>query len=193
MPAQIWDNMRDQSPAWIFTVTSDQDGDGPVTVTFGRALEIAARDAGGGARADMTYESDSDPRARNVLQGERKGNRIIVTAPSMTILADPFLLPKFAFTNVHLRLDMKPDGSVHGILGAYQPWYPIYAQKAVLAFGFEYATSVDVPGLYYALKNAADADPDPKTGENRAISSAYSIDAVPAFVAPAPSKQASLQ
>jgi hypothetical protein len=184
MPAQIWDNMRDQVPAWLISITSDQDGDGPVTVVFDRAVEVATRDSSGGARADMTFHIDPDPRGHNVLHGVRKGDRITTEPASMTLLADPFLLPKFEFTDVHLRLDLKPDGSLRGILGAYQPWYPIYAQKAVLAFAFEYATSVDVPALYYALKNAADGDPDPKTGENRSISSSYLIEAVPAFAVP---------
>jgi hypothetical protein len=192
MPAQIWDNLRDQVPAWLITIQSDQEGDGPVTVIFDRAVEVAARDASGGARADMTFHIDPDPRGHNVLHGQRKDGRITIDPTPLTLIADPFLLPKFDFTNTHLRLDPRPDGGLRGILGGYLPWYPIYAQKAVLAFGFEYATSVDVPGLYYALRSAADADPDPETGQNRKISTAYLIEAVPAFAVPAaPVKSAS--
>ena len=39
-------------------------------------------------------------------------------------------------------------------------------------------------GLYYLLRNAADANPDPKTGLNRDISAAYFVEAVPAFTVP---------
>ena len=46
----------------------------------------------------------------------------------------------------------------------------------------ETSVSHDVPGIWYALKRMADAYPDPKTGENTAISTAYRIDAVPAFI-----------
>ena len=37
------------------------------------------------------------------------------------------------------------------------------------------AGDVNAPGLYYTLKRLADAYPDPKTGENTAISAAFEI------------------
>jgi hypothetical protein len=40
---------------------------------------------------------------------------------------------------------------------------------------------IDLIGIFYDLKRFADAAPDPATGENTAISSAYFIEAVPAF------------
>ena len=46
---------------------------------------------------------------------------------------------------------------------------------------------IDVPGLYWALRRLADADPDPVTGQNRRISVAWQFTAVPAFVVPAAS------
>jgi len=46
----------------------------------------------------------------------------------------------------------------------------------------EAVVSLDIPGIYYALKRMADAYPDPKTGENTAISGAYVVEAVPAFI-----------
>jgi hypothetical protein len=39
-----------------------------------------------------------------------------------------------------------------------------------------------MPSFYYQLERFADADPDPATGKNREISTAYRIRAVPAYV-----------
>jgi hypothetical protein len=39
-----------------------------------------------------------------------------------------------------------------------------------------------MPAFYYAMKRLADSSPDPKTGENKEISTAYEVEAVPAFV-----------
>ena len=40
---------------------------------------------------------------------------------------------------------------------------------------------IDLIGVFYDLTRFADAEPDPLTGENTAISAAYFIEAVPAF------------
>ncbi len=71
------------------------------------------------------------------------------------------------------------------MLGGYLPWYPIYWANASRGTGTEYDMAQDAIAMYYALRKQADADPDPKTGQNRSISSAYVIEAVPAFVVPA--------
>ena len=42
-------------------------------------------------------------------------------------------------------------------------------------------SSIDAPGIYYALKKLADFEPD-ANGQNQYISSYYTIEAVPAFI-----------
>ena len=42
-------------------------------------------------------------------------------------------------------------------------------------------SEVDIPGVYYALKRLADGMPD-ASGQNTAISAAYYLEAVPAYV-----------
>jgi hypothetical protein len=46
----------------------------------------------------------------------------------------------------------------------------------------EVNVSLDVPGLYYALRKIADADPDAETGMNMSISASYFIEAIPAYI-----------
>jgi hypothetical protein len=82
------------------------------------------------------------------------------------------------------------DGTVRGFIGGYQPWSTIYYGFADQGHIKEYAASINLPALYYALKRNADFDPDPKTGQNRQISSSYEIEAVPAFVAPSTNRTA---
>ena len=76
-------------------------------------------------------------------------------------------------------------------MGGYQPWRPIYVSFGLPGSTNEFNLSIDAPGIFYALRRMADAYPDPVTGKNTAISAAFAIEAVPAFVLdPAPAKTA---
>ena len=98
------------------------------------------------------------------------------------MLGNVFFQPEFHFMDTRLRLTLNPDGTTNGILGGYEDWKTIYWSYASGGVFNEAVVSLDIPGIYYALKRMADAYPDPKTGENTAISSAYVVEAVPAFV-----------
>ena len=50
-----------------------------------------------------------------------------------------------------LRLKIKPDGTLEGVLGGYQPWYPLYWSHAKVGYIDERGFGVDAPALYYAL------------------------------------------
>ncbi len=182
-PDYIWDVLRDRMPAWLVTVTSDNWKDGPATVTFDRALKTVVRDASGAnVRLNMTYAIDPDPRGHNVVQGTIK-NGVLTTDPAnINFIADAFgLTPDLHFTKARVRLKMNADGTLSGVLGGYQAWAAFYWGNAGRAWTGEYLHSQDAVAIYYALKRMADANPDPKTGENRDISSAYAIEAIPAF------------
>ena len=189
----LWDVLRDVMPAWVIGVTAPEGfgKDGDVTVTFDRALERITRDATGAtAQADMTYRIDPDPRSHNVLKGHLKGNVVTIDPADFNMVLDPYEQPEIRFTKTHLRLTMNPDGSARGVIGGYQLWSTVYYGMADQGHIKEYAASINVPALYYALKRNADYDPDPKTGENRQISSAYVIEAVRAFAVPATTRTA---
>jgi hypothetical protein len=111
---------------------------------------------------------------------------VIITEPALISMSgDSYLQPTYEFKDARLRLTLRPDGALEGVLGAYQPWYPFYWSHAKVGYIDERGFGVDTPGLYYALRRYADAYPDPNTGENTAISAAYMIQAVPARIAPA--------
>jgi hypothetical protein len=188
LPENLWDVLRDVIPAWIVTIAAPGgfDKDGPVTVTFDRSLDRITRDASGAvAQADMTFRIDPDPRSHNVLQGHLAGHVVTTDPGRLTMVLDPYLMPVLDLSETRTRLTLNPDGSMTALVGGYQPWRNLYYGFADQGHIKEYAASIDVPAVYYALKRNADWDPDPKTGENRQISSAYAIEAVSAFVVPA--------
>jgi len=193
LPENLWDVLRDVMPAWLITVNAPNgfDKDGPVSITWDRALERITRDASGAvAQADMTYQIDPDPRSHNELKGEIKGNVVTGEAPDWKMVLDPYLQPDIHFTKMHMKMTVAADGSVHGVVGGYQPWSTIYYGFADQGHIKEYAASINLPALYYALKRNADFDPDPQTGQNRQISSAYQIEAVRAFAVPSSNRTA---
>ncbi|MGH8205256.1 MAG: hypothetical protein ACRET0_02260 [Steroidobacteraceae bacterium] len=182
-----WSTLRPSFPAWLITITGDDLGkDGPVTVRFDRSIDHVLLDAQGNTEADTTFRIDPDPRSHNVFQGRIDHGVLTLTDHhDFHLLGDPVLISALDLTHTHLRLTLEPDGDLEGIIGGYQPWWEIYLPIGHGGANFEENQGIDIPGLYYALRRLADADPDPKTGQNRAISVAWKIDAVPAFAVPA--------
>ncbi len=188
--AWAWGQLKDSQPAWLISISGqDLSKDGDVTVTFDRALHYLKSNIDGTPRADTTYRVDPDPRSHNVLKGRVKNGVVELTEHSaFRMLQNPMVVNDFQLQNTHMRLKLKPDGALEGLLGGYQLWADIYSGFASGAPAMEICITGDIPGLYYLLKKNADALPDPKTGENMGISTAYYLEAVPAFVVSADGK-----
>jgi len=179
-----WDVLRDEMPAWLIEVSgiTDPKNSDNVTVTLSRATDHISRDSTGGVRSDMSFNVDPDPRSHNVLHGKIKDGVLITEPTDIRLVADPFLIPEYHWTKAQLKLKVNPDGTLKGILGGYHDWYALYWSYASSGWVEEHSASLDMPAFYYSIKRNADANPDPVTGENRDISTAYEIEAVPAFV-----------
>jgi hypothetical protein len=179
-----WDLLLDQMPAWVISITGDNlaASGAPVTVEVDRAMEHIARDATGRVRADMTFRADMNARSHNVFHGRIHNGTLTIEPGILNLLGDPYLVPEFHLDNAHMRIRLEADGNLKGIIGGYLPWYRFYWSLANSGYTLESITSMDMPGLYYTLKRLADADPDPKTGQNAEISAAYSIEAVPVYL-----------
>lgn len=178
-----WTMMKDSMPAWVVTVSGeDLTQDGDVTVRFDRALEHVRFVPTGGARAHMTYRQDPDPRWHNIYRAELRNGVITINEPGeLNLLKDPLSFPELNLSKFQFRLELNPDGTLKGVLGGYQPWHMLYFAFAQGSFSAETMVTGDLPGMYYLMRRLADGDPDPETGQNRAISVAYRIHAVPAF------------
>ena len=198
-PAIQWDMTRDQMPAWVITITgveTNPDGsvrDGEATVDIDRATGPVVRNFSGEPQSDMTFHAESDPRSRNSVKGTIHNGMFTSERFVFNMVDDPFAVPEYHVVDAKLRLTFKPDGTVKGILGGYQAWLPLYVSYGLPGSTNEVNLSIDAPGIYYALKKMADAYPD-ESGQNTAISSAFVIEAIPAFVVKPrePSKTASL-
>jgi Protein of unknown function (DUF1592)/Protein of unknown function (DUF1588)/Protein of unknown function (DUF1585)/Protein of unknown function (DUF1595)/Protein of unknown function (DUF1587) len=182
-----WDYSRAAMGAWLVSISAeDLAKDGDVTVTLETSIDpITTQDANAHLQSDMTYRVAARPTSHNVLRGRIKDGVITTDPASITMTCDAYIQPVYEFLAARLRLKIKADGTLEGVLGGYQPWYPLYWSHANVGYIDERGFGVDAPALYYALRREADAYPDPKTGRNTAISAAYMIEAVPAFVASA--------
>jgi hypothetical protein len=88
------------------------------------------------------------------------------------------------FRQGKLRLVIKPDGTMTGIVAGYRDWRDVYNQNTFAQSGGEQGVREheDAIALYYALKRNADGMKDADTGRYLGISTAYRITATPAFV-----------
>ncbi len=176
-----WDIIRPGMPAWLMTFEgADLSKDGDIKIIFDRALEHVERDAKSEVLHDMTFRVDPHLRSHIELKGRISGGTIEIVEHGelRAAFGEEMLFPELLLKNTHMRMTMQKDGSLTGVLGGYQPWKDTYSSSWYANGGS------DQVGLYYLLRNAADANPDPKTGLNRDISAAYFIEAVPAFTVP---------
>jgi hypothetical protein len=194
-PSIQWDMVRDQMPAWLVEISGidDLQNDDDVQVSVYRAKEPVVRDAVAEPQADMTFHVDPNPRMENRARGMIKDG-VLTTEPfDFYMIGDPFAIPEYDLGDARLRFTWDEDGNLNGVLGGYQSWETVYWSFASGGSVNEANVSVDVPGIYYALRNLADGRPDPQTGMNMAISASYIVEAVPAFIERDPAQTAAVQ
>lgn len=181
-----WDATRDRTKGWVISIDGkDLSKDGEVTVSFGRALETPIRTPKGTPQRDQTFRADPTPRFQNIFKGHIKDGEVTIDpAPFHIVTGGGYLPLEMKLTQARLRLKPKPDGAIEGMLGGYQPWLGIYYMYAGGGYGYESMVGLNLPGIYYALRRLADAEPDPKTGQNMSISTAYRFEAIPAILVP---------
>lgn len=180
----LWGQTKMSQPAWLVTVSAEQfNVDGEASVGIYRAVEHLRSNSDGSPRAYVTYRIDPDPRSHNEFKAEIRGGVIYVTEHSeLRLLQNPLAAPELNISNTHLRLYFNDDGSIRGFIGGYQPWEEVFFGFQTTGGPGETTLVGDIPALYYLLRDHADSDPDPETGMNRAISTTYYFEAVPAFV-----------
>jgi Protein of unknown function (DUF1592)/Protein of unknown function (DUF1588)/Protein of unknown function (DUF1595)/Protein of unknown function (DUF1585)/Protein of unknown function (DUF1587) len=191
-PEYRWDSTRPAMGAWLISISGEDLGkDGEVTVTLQSSIDPAVtQDANAHIQADMTFRVLARPASHNVLRGWLKDGVVTTDPATLVMKCDSYIQPVYEFRQARLRLKLGATGRLEGVLGGYQPWYPVYWSHAKVGYIDERGFGVDTPALFYALRRNADAYPDPATGENSAISAAYMIEAVPAFIAPLDSHDA---
>ncbi len=173
-----WNAMTDSAPAWTLQISgADLSKDGPVTITLDRALQHLERDATGAIAADSSYVVDPSPRSHNVLHGRIEDGVLTIEPHEVYLEAEMPYYFDIALKNAHMRFTSEP-GKLVAYWGGYINW-----RNFAYMYTARPASGADSIGIYHALKKMADADPDPLTGQNGAISATYRMEAVPAFVA----------
>jgi len=167
------------------TGVDDRGNDDDVTVSFFRSIDQFTIDAANNVLPYATYRIDAaDGVARygGKLKGRIKDG-LITTDPGNLSL--PFY-GNYAFQTIDFRdfrLELKlgddpssAEGMVAGYYGVDQLW------EFVGELGWQPTGTYSCPALYAAIPKLADGYPDPKTGQCTALSSAFLIKTVAAFL-----------
>ena len=155
--------------------------DDDVKVTFYRPVDKLLKDGTGQVLPYVSYQIDTtrygDSTRGKIVDGVLTTNPIDVRLPfyGNLVISDLYI------RGMLLKVDLAPDAtSAKGIMAGYsdhQVWWD-YIRK----IGMTWLGRHSCPALYEASRRLADGYPDPATGECTAISSAYKIEMVPAFV-----------
>jgi len=182
-----WDTgIRTGEWAVLMEVSSPKGGgpDGVVAVNFYSSKDSITLDAAGGIPAGLSLEYIDDPELIARAHG-RIENGILVTEPiDFSFKYDNQIVHnRWSLEAARFRLKLMPDGRLKGQMGAYADVDKFYGNefKAQTIDGAN-ANNINCPGVYAALRSLADGHRDSKTGTCSAISVAFDLEAIPAFV-----------
>jgi hypothetical protein len=166
--------------------------DDSVDVTIYRGLDPLILDSSRNAVPLTTQRIDTRRGARFVhhLKGKIVGG-VLTTEPQDVLLPweqQSGTLTERSFQQMRLRLKLTPNGA-SGLMGAYHDVEEWWLSFSKIWGSGEIAdiSGWSAPTVYAALHRYADARPDPQTGQNTAISAAYKVEFVRAFIVHPPS------
>lgn len=179
------DTMREGG--WTVLVVVSGQGKDPMNdrnVRIGLYLsgDKIVRDGAGGVASDYTFAIKPDAKLAAFFEGASRRGVITAAAPQTVWMRGPDSR-ELQLAKAKLSLEMKPDGSLSGLVGGYRPWLPIY-EGLVAARGpvLEALAWVRLPDVYYALRRYADYSPTGPGGDKTYISYAMRVSALPAYV-----------
>ena len=163
------------------TDVDDTRNDDDVKVSFYRPTDKLLKDGTGAVLTYVSYQIDPT-RYGDTAKGRIKDG-VLTTDPIDVHL--PFfanvVISEMYLKDMRLKLNMAADGSsAKGQMFGYYDWetWWDYTRKIGLAVIARHSC----PALYEASRRLADGYPDPVTGECTALSSAFKVEMVPAFV-----------
>ncbi len=183
------DKMQEGLYTMVIRISGNRDpmNDGDVTLEIGYSPDHIVKDARGNVATDFSYRivktqlyTEMKAMIRNgVLESEQTAE---LHAPRIAWFYDH--TGDADFHQGRIRLIIGPDGNAKGLIGGYRNWRELYAENTFAQDGGQQGIREHEDGvaLYYALKRNADGMTDPKTGQNKGISTAYRIMAAPAYV-----------
>ena len=167
------------------TDVDDLENDPDVTVAFYGALDPMPKDSTGKILPFASYHVSGTPQYGAKAKGRIESGQLTTTPVDARLplygnnyTGDMFL------KDMRLRVAMPKEGEgapVKALLGGYydfNKWWD-YIQKIEFLL---VAGQWNCPQIYQAAKQLADGYPDPQTGECTALSTALTMEALPAFI-----------
>jgi hypothetical protein len=183
------DKMQDGLYTMVVRVSGNQDpmNDSDATVEIGYSPDKIVKDAKGNVAVDYSYRILQSAQYTKMKATVKNG---VVESSQVAELHSPRIAWFYDqtgdadFHQGRLRVKINPDGSATGLVGGYRNWRDLYAENTFAQDGGQQGIREheDHVALYYALKRNADGIPDPKTGQNQGISSAYRLTMSSAYV-----------
>lgn len=102
--------------------------------------------------------------------------------PKVTLHEGP--ATTWTIAQARMRIEFSEDGTMKAVLGGYRDWRKYISSAFFQASDYENTIGFNSPGMYNAIRRAADGLKDPATGDYTGISAAYEIEGVPAFIPP---------
>ena len=178
--------LRDTSQGVILVEISgvdDRHNDDSVVVRMHRANDILPKDSRGNILPHASYRVHDIPGYGAPANG-RIVDGVLTTEPIEAFLPyyGNLIHSEIHLKDMRLELDLESgQDRAKGMIAGYRDFdnFWDYIRKG------EYLSvtgQFSCPAIYVAAKELADGFPDPDTGECTALSSSYSIEAVPAFV-----------
>lgn len=171
---------------WLVEIAGvdDQANDDHVEVLFARGLDKVVRDSSGKFIPGLSQRVDEDA-ARYIFRTTgRIVNHVLITdaIPDLGIgqtrVLERGVLP---FVTARLRLNMAGD-SAKGVLAGYHDIEKFYRFWTKTTGAHSVVANASPPSIYAALHRLADGYKDPETGKCTAISAAYDMEFVRAFI-----------
>ena len=158
--------------------------DGDVDVVFYSSKDGVTLDASGKIQPGQSLEAIDDPTLIARTYGKIESGVLTTEPVEFTFKYDNQIIHnRWSFEAARFRLEMLPNGGLRGLMGAYADadQYYNYTIKPQTIQG-AISNKIDCPGLYASLHALADGDRDPKSGQCRAVSASFDLEAIPAFV-----------
>ena len=168
----------------LFLLSGNKSPQNDDDVTFGiyTSKDKLVKDAKGGVASDYSFRIANDKAYTSILKAKITKGVLELTEPQDIRTREASFLASLTLYDGHARFNLKPDGTIEGMLGGYKPIQEAITTWTIAGPNVELVTHVNLSAAYYAIERHADARPDPKTGQNTAISTAVRFWGVPAFM-----------
>jgi hypothetical protein len=159
--------------------------DPDVTVDIYAGEDHMTKDPNGNVLAGASLAPNPDPRFHRQLKGRIKGG-VLETTPIEDLVIPDIMqsnrLPPMRIERPRLKLTLLENGTARGYLGGYINIQQYDAPPDDRNGENEQYGGASCDGMHYALTKYADGARDAATGQCHALSTAFRIEAVPAFI-----------